>query len=201
MRPKRVGHGLCTARASLKILITASFLVYPLASQAEEFWENTFLLDLRMGSSRSDIASGFARGGYELDDGSPIDFADWYTARFPDFNVKFLTSVSDDFGLIWGFSTGERGEKYRIDPGLWIGFIYRYEITTRSEWTLSAMTLFGGNFQERTCQAYYAIIDSVETVNCRLAATPLPPKDTLRFLVRERGFRETRATLRYQIRF
>ena len=185
----------------LQLLSSAAVLLFAPSVQAQGFWERTFLLDLRMGSSRSDIAKDLARGGYELDDGKPIDFADWYTARFPDFNVKFLTSVSDDFGLIWGFSTGERGEKYRIDPGLWIGFIYRHEISNRTDWTLSAMSMFGGDLQERTCRAFYRTTGAFETVNCRLAATPLPPQDTLRFLVRERGFRETRVSLRYQFRF
>ena len=199
--PKRFDSSLYTAKASLKMLVTSCFATFALSVQAQEFWENTFLLDLRMGSSRSDIASGLARGGYELDDGSPIDFADWYTARFPDFNVKFLTSVSDDFGLVWGFSTGERGKKYRIDPGLWIGFIYRHEITSRSDWTLSAISMLGGNFTERDCVGNWPEFGGPQRVNCRLAATPLPPKDTLRFLVRERGFRETRVSLRYQFRF
>jgi hypothetical protein len=189
------------AKTCVQLLTTAAVLLFAPSVQAQGFWERTFLLDLRMGSSRSDIAKNLARGGYELDDGTPIDLADWYTARAPDFNVKFLTSLNDDFGLIWGFSIGERGEKYRIDPGLWIGFIYRYEISNRSDWTLSAMSMLGGDFQERTCRAFYRTTGTFEMVNCRLAATPLPPQDTLRFLVRERGFRETRATLRYEIRF
>jgi len=184
-----------------KMLVTASFCLFAQSVHAQGFWERTFLLDLRIGSSRSDIATNLARGGYELDGGTPIDFADWYTARLPEFNIKFLTSLSPDLGLIWGISTGERGEKYRIDQGMWIGFIYRYETSNQSDWTLSAMSLLGGDFRERTCQAYYRVTESFETVNCRLAATPLPPQDTLRFLVRERGFRDARATLRYQIRF
>lgn len=185
----------------LQLLSSAAVLLFAPSVQAQGFWERTFLLDLRMGSSRSDIAKDLARGGYELDDGTPIDFTDWYTARFPDFNVKFLTSVSDDFGLIWGFSTGERGEKYRIDSGLWIGFIYQHKVTSRSDWTLSAMSMLGGSFTERDCVGNWPEFGGQQRVNCRLAATPLPPKDTLRFLVRERGFRETLVSLRYQFRF
>lgn len=183
------------------LLVAAAAFLFASSVQAQGFWERTFLLDLRTGSSRSDIAKDLARGGYELDDGTPIDFADWYTARFPDFNVKFITSFSHDLGLIWGFSTGERGEKYRIDPGLWIGFIYRYEMTIRSDLTLSAMSMLGGDFTERDCVGNWPEFGGPQKVNCRLAATPLPPQDTLNFLVRERGLRETRITLRYQIRF
>ena len=169
--------------------------------QSQGVWDRTFLLDLRAGSSRSDIAVILSRGGYELSDGTPIDFADWYIPRFPDFNIQFLTSLSSDFGIIWGFSTGERAEKYLIDPGLWLGFIYRHEITNQSEWTLSAATMLKGDFRERSCVGDWPLFGGKQRVNCRLAATPLPPSDTLDFLVRERGLRETRATLRYQLRF
>jgi hypothetical protein len=90
------------------MLVTVSLSLCAASVQAQGLWDRTFLLDLGLGSSRSSIATSFARGGYELDDGTAIDFADWYTARFPDLNIKFLTSLDTDFGLIWGFSTGER---------------------------------------------------------------------------------------------
>jgi hypothetical protein len=185
-----------------KILALAcALLIFPTFAQSQELWDRTFVLDIRTGSSRSEIATSFARGGYELDDGTPVDLGDWYTANFPDFNVQFLTSLDTDFGVIWGFSTGERGEKYRIHPGFWLGFIYRYKITTLMDLSLSAVTMLGGDFIEYDCVGDWPAFGGEQKVNCRLAATPLPPRETLRYLVRERGFRETRATLRYEIRF
>lgn len=194
---------LTTFKIRIRITMLALALCVALTPpvQAQEFWEHTFLLDLRTGSSRSDIAKSLARGGYELDDGTPIDFDDWYKPRFPDLNMKFMTSLSTDFGIIWGFSTGERGEKYRIDPGLWIGLIYRHETSSQSDWNFSIMSMLGGDFSERDCVGDWPEFGGLQRVNCRLAATPLPPMDTLKFLIRESGFRETRATLRYQIRF
>lgn len=163
--------------------------------------DRTFLLDLRAGSVRSRRARELSYGGYELDDGTYVDFADWYTPRFPEMNLLFLTAVTPSFGLTWGLSTGERGEKYRIDPGLWLGFVYRYDISARQTLSLSAATLMGGNMREQTCRAYYRVIEDFATVNCRLAASTLPPAQTLQFLERNSGRRESRISLRYEIRF
>ncbi|MCH8467642.1 MAG: hypothetical protein LAT78_13875 [Roseinatronobacter sp.] len=187
---------------SVKMLLSTLLLsIVGPSAHAQSLLDQTFLLDMRSGSSRSNIAAALSRGGYELDDQTPIDFADWYTARFPDFNVQFLTSLNPNLGAIWGFSTGERGEKYRIYPGMWIGFIYRYEITDRIDWTFSAITMLGGDFKERDCIGDWPDLGGKQKVNCRLATTRLPPQDTLAFLIRQRGTRETRATWRFQIRF
>lgn len=193
----RIGN---VKRAFLALLSAISAAVFLGGqSQAHGFWEKTFLLDVSVGSSRSDIARGLRRGGFELADGTPIYFTDWYTPAIPDFNLKYLTTVTPDFGLIWGVSTGEKAEKYQINPGLWLGFLYREQISRNSNLSLSAVTLIGGNFRERMCVGDWPEFGGRQQVNCRLAATPLPPQDTLKFLVRERGIRETRATLRYQI--
>ncbi len=171
------------------------------AQSAQSLLAQTFLLDARTGSSRSALARELSQGGFELSDGTPIDFASWYSPRIPEMNLTLLTALTPSFGVIWGISTGERGEKYRIDPGLWLGFVYRYDITPQSTLSLSASTLIGGDFREKTCQAFYAITAQEETVNCRLAASVLPPAQTLQFLKRRSGLRETRATLRYEYRF
>lgn len=163
--------------------------------------DRTFLLDLRKGSSNSEIARKFSLGGYELDDGTPIDFADWYTPRLPEMNLLFLTAITPSFGVTWGISTGERAEKYTIAPGFWLGFIYRHQIRPQHTLSLSASTLLGGNMREKTCTAFYRVINDFATVNCRLAASILPPEETLQFLERRNGRRETRVQLRYEIRF
>lgn len=170
-------------------------------ASAQGLLEDTFLLDVSLGSSRSQIARNLSIGGYELSDGTPIYFSDWYTARFPDVNFLFLTQVDTSLGWVWGFGLGEQGEKYRIYPGFWIGLIYRHQISSHSSLTLSAITLLGGDFRERVCVGDYGEIGGIQQVNCRLAASILPPAETLQFLVNERGYRETRLSLRYEIRF
>jgi hypothetical protein len=180
------------------LLISLCLAIQPVAAQ--EFLEDTFLLDVSLGSARSQIARDLSDGGYELADGTPINFSDWYDTSFPELNVLFLTELTPRLGLAWGLSTGERGEKYRIDPGIWIGFIQNYDLTKKSRLTISALTLLGGNFRERSCVGDYGDIGGIQSVNCRLAASLLPPTDTLNFLVREPGFIETRISIRYQLK-
>lgn len=183
------------------LALSTSILIDSRALAAQSLIERSFLLDIRQGSSRSERARSLSFGGYELEDGTPVDFERWYTPGAPEFNILFLTAATPSFGVTWGLSTGERGEKYRIDPGLWLGFVYRRQISPQSAISLSATLLLGGNFRERSCQAFYTITQTTETVNCRLAASVLPPGETLRFLERTKGIRESRATLRYEFRF
>lgn len=180
--------------------VWSTFIMTPHAF-AQDFLEDTFLFDVTVGSSRSQIARDLSFGGYELSDGTLVDFSDWYRPRFPDLNFIFLTQLNPSLGLIWGGSLGERGEKYRIDPGLWVGFVYRREIGVQSSLTFSAVTLVGGNLRERACVGDYGAIGGIQEVNCRFAASPLPPPETLQFLVNEKGYRETRLSLQYEIRF
>lgn len=172
----------------------------PLAS-AQDFLERTFLIEVAAGSGRSAIARGLSFGGYELEDGDPVNFADWYTPRFPDVNFIFLTELSPTTGMTWGLSLGERGEKYTIDSGVWLGLIHRMDLGHKSSLTISAMTMLGGDFREKSCFGFYNTINDEAEVNCRLAASILPPADTLKFLVSESGYRETRVNLRYEILF
>jgi hypothetical protein len=170
-------------------------------AMAEGILEDTFLLNFSIGSNRSDIIREFSVGGYELSDGTPVDFARWYSPRHPDLNLLFLTQINSRFGVTWGFSTGEFGEKYRIDPGLWIGFVYRADVGKQASLTLSALTMLGGDLREFACLGDYGEIGGIQSVNCRLAAGILPPEDTLNFLANEAGFVETRLSIRYELRF
>lgn len=168
---------------------------------AQTGWEATQLLDLRIGSSRSSLIDQIRYGGYELADGTAVSFEPWYSSRWQDTTVQFLTPLSDDFGITWGFSTGERGEKYTIAPALHLGVIYQMRPSRRETVTIAVSLLFAGNLRERSCTADFGAIGGIQEVNCRLAASPLPPADTLRFLFRERGFRESRISISYVIRF
>lgn len=185
----------------MAFFMTTAFLVSTEKSFSQEFIEKTTLLDISFGSGRSQIAKSLSVGGYELADGTQIDFKNWYRSDFPELNLKFLTEINSSVGVIWGFSSGERGEKYRIDPGLWLGFIYRNQLTENSSLTLSGITLLGGDFEERECRADFGAIGGIQSVNCRLAASALPPEKTLDFLVEESGFNETALSIRYQMDF
>jgi hypothetical protein len=170
-------------------------------AQAQDMFEQTFLLDVNMGSVRSNIAREFSVGGYELEDGTPVRFADWYTPRMSDLNVLFLSEINQSFAVTWGLSTGEQGDKYKIEPGVWLGFVHRVELDQHRSVTLSARTLLGGRFKEHSCVGYYTIIDDFAEVNCRLAASVLPPEETLQFLADETGLIETVVSIRYDITF
>ena len=187
--------------ATWRAACVVAALWLPATAKAQWLLEETSLLNLSFGSSRSALAQGLSIGGYELADGTPVRFADWYQPALPDLNLLFLTRINRDFGIAWGFATGERGEKYSIQPGLWLGFVYRLELSRHSSLTFSALTLLGGDFSERPCLADYGPIGGIQSVNCRLAASTLPPADTLRFLVNAPGFNETRFSIRYEIRF
>jgi hypothetical protein len=199
MAPRR---GRTTAPRARRALALACLLAaaVPAPAQAQGL-DDTHLLDIRLGSARSDIATSLSRGGYELSDGTPIDFRDWYEARMPEMTVLFLSQVSPRTGILWGLSTGERGDKYRIDPGVWLGLIHRMPVGRSADITFSAMSMVGGDFREDTCTADYGAIGGVSTVNCRLAASVMRPDETLDYLVREDGMSETVLSIRYEFRF
>lgn len=166
-------------------LCAACVLALPQQSPGQGFLERTELLDIRSGSRLSDMARAARRGGYELADGTPLDLSDWYESRWPDIGVTFMTRIDPTFGITWGFSTGERGEKYAIQPGLKLGFVKLFELSDDEVVSLSASAVLGGQLRERTCLASYGEIGGTQRVNCRLAATILPPAETLDYLFDE----------------
>lgn len=168
---------------------------------AEGFWADTFLLDVYMGSSRSSVASDLRRGGYELSGGGLIDFRDWYTPRVPDMTILFLKQLSRDFGIIWGLSTGESGEKYRIDPALHLGFVYQYVPFKNAVFSVKVTYPFFGRMTEKTCTADYGALGGIQTVNCRLAADIIPPEETLDYLVNLSGETDARINISFTMLF
>lgn len=178
-------------------------MVLALASplRAETEVGSTFLLDFYVGSSRSNLADELGRGGYELADGTFVDLDQWYASRWTDTTLLLLTQVGRNAGIIWGASTGEAGEKYDIDPALHLGFIYQYQLARQTWLTVKATALFGGNLTEKPCTADYGDIGGVQQVNCRLAAEPIPPAETLQYLAREPGRNDSRITVILEHRF
>jgi hypothetical protein len=194
--------GRIAARGSARFAPRAALIaIAALLASAGTFLESTHLLEVRQGSLRSDAVRGVSRGGYELAGGEAIRFRDWYSPdTIPDLHLSFLTQLGADTGLIWGFSTGERGKKYQITPGLKLGFIHAIHPTPNSTLTLTATVQLGSRLREKACRADYGEF-GIRPVNCRLAASLLPPEETLRHRLDMDGFDESRIALSYELRF
>lgn len=190
-------------RPPIRCLLAACALLVagPHAADAQTFWERTQLVDIRDGTSLSRSARSLGTGGYSLSSGAPVSLRHWYSSSWQDLHVTLVTQVSESLGVYWGLNTGERGEKYRIAPGLKLGFILIGELSERATLSLSATAILGGELEEGTCTANYGAIGGVQTVNCRLAASFMPPAQTLDHLVRESPPDRARVAVRYTFRF
>lgn len=152
-------------------------------SHDSTFLQSTYLVELMQGSELSDRASNLQGGGYETSEGRPVSFQRWYRTRWTDARITWMTQVTPNLGLIWGFSTGERAEKYEIQPSVKLGFVYQAQVDRQSSFSLRATTIVGGRLREKPCSADYGEIGGVQAVNCRLAATELEPSQTLGYLL------------------
>ncbi len=150
--------------------------------QGHSIIESTHLIELAQDTVTSLKARELRTGGFETATGTYIDFSRWYSPDWYDTRISWMTQITPKFGFIWGISTGEQAEKYSIDPGLRLGFIYQTNIGKNSTVAFTASTYVGGELRERTCQADYGEIGGVQEVNCRLAATTLAPAETLDYL-------------------
>jgi len=142
----------------------------------------TSLVDIHQGSPLSDRARGLGNGGYELQNGTRVSFNQWYHASWVDMHVDLLTQVTEDTGILWGFGTGEEGEKYRIEPSLKLGFLTQIHPHPNSTLSLTLTTTIGGKLTEKPCEANYGDLGTY-SVNCRLAASQMAPEETLKYLV------------------
>jgi len=147
--------------------------------------QKTHLIGVQYGSALSREVSGFRGQSYELSGGELIRFDRWYRTHWQDLQLNWLTEVNPQLGFIWGFGTGERGPKYRIQPSMQLGFLFQQPLSKQSAWSARFTTRLGGALKEKTCLADYGDIGGVQTVNCRLAATELPPEETLKYLLNE----------------
>lgn len=189
------------ARWNKSLLALALLATSSMPALAQELWADTFLLDVYIGSNRSSLARDLRNGGYELSGGDLIDFQDWYTPNFPDSTVLLLRQVSPDFGIIWGFSTGERGEKYKIAPALQLGFVYQFVPFENAVASISATYPFFGRMTEKTCRADYGALGGIQDVNCRLAASLIPPATSLEYLVKVRGEIDAKIGINFRFSF
>ncbi len=163
--------------------------------------EATYLVGIKEGSSLSDIAYEASTRTYELRDGTVLDLEKWYGRKTVDMRFDFMTQTSERTGILWGFSTGERGKKYKIEPALRIGLIGLLQPMPASTLSFSITTTFAGRLRERSCTATYFDDGEAEPVNCRLAATVIEPAETLRYLWNVRPPDHTRLGFRYLLQF
>jgi len=164
------------------VFIFALGALTPAGAQTSFGQETTVaLLDLQQGSSLESLTRPLGAGGYELQDGTWVSFANWYDPAWIDMQADFLVQFTKDFGVLLGASTGEYAQKYRIDPSFRLGAVIQGHPSTNTTLSLTVISTFAGSFREFPCIADYGDIGGVQPVNCRLAATELPPADTLKY--------------------
>jgi len=144
--------------------------------------ERTKLVEISQNNILSRQMLNVSMGGFELAGGQRVGFERWYKTTFQDTRVSWMTPITPDWGVIWGFSTGERGPKYSIDPSMKLGLVFNAPIDRKSRFSVKVSTVFGGRLQEKPCTADYGPIGGIQSVNCRLAASEMPPPQTLSYL-------------------
>ncbi len=91
------------------VLFVMAFFVSAMTAKGHE----TSLVGIYQGSELTATADHLGQGGYELSDGTLVSFDKWYHSNWIDMRFEMLTQLSDDFGILWGASTGQRAEKVR----------------------------------------------------------------------------------------
>lgn len=95
-----------------------------------------------------------------------------------------MTMLSSELGAIWGFGSGEHGPKYTIEPRFKFGFAWHKTLGRYGWLSITATRVLGGRMHEKPCIADYGEIgEGAQAVNCRFAASPIPPEMTLPLLV------------------
>ena len=181
-------------------LLALPLCLFAEASHAQWFLEDAHLVDVSVGSNSQDVDS-LARGRGLLSDGSEYSFERWYSSNWEDLRITMLTPLSRNFGVYWGFGTGESGEKYQIDPSIKVGFVATDEVSENGLLSLSVSVVLGGYMREEACTADYGAIGGIQAVNCRLADSPMPPSETLDYLLNEPPGDQISVSLRYRLRF
>ncbi len=189
-----------TALLSALILSVPAYAFGPRAHglmDGDALWSSTHLIEAEQGSLLSARVAGLVGGGFETSGGSWVGFDRWYSTRWLDARFSWMTQLSPGFGVIWGLSTGERGAKYQIQPSLKLGFVFHTQVTRRASLSVRAATILGGRLREQPCVAHYGDIGGVQSVNCRMAASVLPPDQTLGYLFNEKPFNRNTFSIQY----
>lgn len=167
---------------------------------AQTFLENAELVDVRLGQ-HSYLADDLSTGTGNLAGGGTYSFEPWYRGDFADLRLTMITPVNPNFGVFWGFGTGESGEKYQIDPSVKVGFLAVEPVSDNATLSLSMAVVVGGYLREEACTADYGAIGGVQRVNCRLADSILPPDETLKYLIDAPPSDQVTLSLRYELKF
>lgn len=169
---------------------------------AFDFIDNTFLTSISQGSNLSSKADSLRGGGFEMADGTYKSYDKWYAPKgWTDMHVGFITTLSRTFGITWGFSTGESGQKYRIEPSFRLGLVSTHLINKDALFTVRAYNTFGGRLIEKACEADYGEVGGIQQVNCRMAASPLPPAETLQYMIKERPMHAWMVSVDLNVKF
>lgn len=166
----------------LMATLSASAWAFQNAAWRLESVSSTHLVEISQGSELSKMGSRYRDGGFESAGGQWVSFDKWYRPKWTDTRVTWMTQVSPEFGMLWGFSTGEQAEKYSISPSLKLGVVYQTKLGWNSYFSVRATSVLGGRMKEKTCTANYGDIGGIEQVNCRLAASEMTPAETLKHL-------------------
>lgn len=148
---------------------------------------HTSLVKIEQGGGLSSFIRSERGKGFELQSGEWVSFYTWYRTDLPDLKLTFITHLDRHLGIIWGVGTGERGVKYRIEPSIQLGVSYSTYFSNNWLFSLKIVQRHGGRLREKPCMADYGQIENVlQSVNCRFAASELPPEETLRYLFNEK---------------
>lgn len=179
----------------------ALFVASVMPAHSDDLAQRTRLFQANVGNGLSAKIEDVSGGSLLLSSGRELTFDDWYSGGWRDLELVWLTAIDDDFGFFWGFTTGESGQKYDIDPSLRLGFVVEEALSETEAVTFSILTSVGGYLSERPCIADYGTFGSSVRVNCRLASTYMRPKQTLRHLFSEHPLGANQLNIRYQKRF
>jgi hypothetical protein len=198
-----INNGLCNTRNKMyKLLIYIVLWMIPsFSAHGFDFIEKTHVIEIRQGSELSEKVNFYTVGGFEAANGSFVSYTPWYVNHWTDTRVSFMTQITETLGIIWGVSSGEVGDKYRIYPSLKIGVAYFENLSKNSTLSFKVTTILGGNLTEYPCIADYGDVGGVQMVNCRMAASQLPPSETLNYLFNDRPYNQTMVTLEYKLYF
>jgi len=168
---------------------------------ASPFVAQTQLVGLSFDGMNSGIVRQAAASGFELSSGAVVDLSAWYSPRLPNLTAVFSTEIRPGLSMIWGGSLGESGAKYSLGPSGVIGFSMRRPVGRNAQIVLQAHGKFGGALTETPCVGDYGALGGVQTVNCRLAASALPPAQTLGYLWNLPAAMQATVKLTYEWRF
>lgn len=202
MAKPRITNIKCYLAPTLALLGSASCQALDLSASWPPASRGIELIEVSTDSLLSQKAAALRFGNYELSSGELQSFDGWYSRRgTPELRLSWLVPMSPNWGVILGLSKGESGTKYRIAPGLKLGWAYEQALTSRSRFFVKTTTTLGGRLTESPCTADYGDIGGVQTVNCRLAASLMPPKETLNYLMNTPPPDRYKITVSYQFLF